>query len=285
MAAEQLARSHGVVIRTGAEAAQIVIRDDAVAGVRLVRNDEEISASAVLSTADPARTFLQLLDPVWLDPEFLLAVRNVKLRGCTAAVLYALDRLPDVSGLQDSAQSLAGVVSLTGSLDWLERAYDAAKYGSVSERPHVEFSVPTLRWPQLAPPGKHVLVAKVQYAPYGLRGNVAWDAALATALGETVTRTIARVSPNFASAVLHRAVVTPRDIETTFGLTEGAVTQGELTLDQILFMRPVAGWGQYVMPVSGLYLGGAGTHPGPGVIGASGLLAARRLLSDRGKRR
>ena len=284
-AAEQTARKHGVVFRTGADVAQIVIRDDAAAGVRLRANDEEIAARAVLSTADPARTFLQMVDPVWFDPEFLLAIRNIKFRGCTALVLYALDRLPELPGLSDARQALAGVVSLSGTLDSLEKAYDAAKYGSVSERPHVEITVPTLRWPQLAPPGKHVLTARVQYAPYALRGGASWDAATSTALGETVTRAIARVSPNFASAALHRVVLTPRDIEARFGLTEGAFTQGEITLDQILFMRPVAGWGQYAMPVSGLYLGGAGTHPGPGVLGASGLLAAQRLLTDWGKRR
>jgi phytoene dehydrogenase-like protein len=283
--AEQAARKHGVVIRTGAEVAQIVVRDDAVAGVRLRQNDEGIPARAVVSTADPARTFLHTVDPVWLDPEFLLAVRNIKFRGSTAVVLYALDRVPNVPGLSDAAQALAGVVSLTGNLDSLEKAYDAAKYGSISEQPHVEISVPTLRWPQLAPAGKHVLVAKVQYAPYALRSGATWDAATSSALGEAVTRQISRVSPGFASAVLYRVVLTPRDIEARFGLTEGAATHGELTLDQILFMRPVAGWGQYAMPVSGLYLGGAGAHPGPGVLGAPGLLAAQRLLTDWGKRR
>ena len=284
-AAEETARKHGVVIRTGADVAQIVVRDDAVAGVRLRLNDEEIPARAVVSTADPARTFLRLVDPIWLDPEFLLAVRNIKFRGSTAVVLYALDRLPIVPGLSDASQALAGVVSLTGNLDSLEKAYDAAKYGNISEHPHIEITVPTLRWPQLAPAGKHVLVAKVQYAPYELRGGAAWDAAMSSALGETVTKAITRVSPGFANTVLHRAVLTPRDIETRFGLTGGAVTHGELMLDQILFMRPVAGWGQYAMPVSGLYLGGAGTHPGPGVLGASGLLAAQRLVTDWGKRK
>ena len=283
--AEQTARKHGAVIRTGAEVAEIVIRDDAVAGVRLRTSDEEISATAVVSTADPARTFLHLVDPIWFDPEFLLAIRNIKFRGCTAAVLYALDRLPTLPGLADAAQALAGVVSLSVSLDSIEKAYDAAKYGGVAERPHVEISVPTLRWPQLAPPGKHVLLARVQYAPYSLRAGAAWDAAASSALGDTVTKTIVRASPTFAGTVLQRVVVTPHDIETRFGLTEGADTHGEITLDQILFMRPVAGWGQYAMPVSGLYLGGAGTHPGPGTMGASGLLAAQRLLTDWGKRR
>ena len=277
-AAEQAARKHNVTIRAGADVARIVVRDDAVAGVTLA-NGEEISAKVVLSTADPARTFLRMVDPVWLDPEFLLAVRNIKLRGCTAIVHYALDRLPDTPGLADASKALAGVVTLSGSLDALEKAYDAAKYGTVSEHPHVELTVPTLRWPQLAPAGKHVLVAKVQYAPYGLRG-AEWDAAATEAVGDKATKAISRVMPRFADAVVKRVVRTPADIERLHGLTEGAVTQGELTLDQILFMRPVAGWGRYAMPIDGLYLGGAGTHPGPGVLGASGLLAARRILAD-----
>jgi phytoene dehydrogenase-like protein len=279
-AAEQVARTHGVVFRTGADVAEIVVRNDVVAGVRLRQNDEEISSKAVVSTADPARTFLQMVDPVWLDPEFLLAVRNIRFRGCTAVVQYALDRLPELQGLSDAAQSLAAVVSLSGTLDSLEKAYDASKYGGVSEHPHVEITVPTLRWPQLAPAGKHVLVAKVQFVPHALRAGASWDAARANALGDVVTAAIARVSPSFPNAIVHRSVLSPRDIELRFGVTEGAVTQGEITLDQILFMRPVAGFGQYAMPIAGLYLGGAGTHPGPGVLGVSGLLAARRLLAD-----
>ena len=284
-AAEQIARTHGVALRTGADVTEIMVRDDAVAGVRLRQNGEEISAKAVVSTADPARTFLRMVDPVWLDPEFLLAVRNIRFRGCTAVVHYALDRLPELQGLPDPTQALAGVVSLSGTLDSLEKAYDASKYGGVSERPHIEITVPTLRWPQLAPPGKHVLVAKVQFAPYALRDGAAWDAARANALGDVVTQAIARVCPSFPSAIVQRSVLSPRDIEQRFGVTEGALAQGEMALDQILFMRPVAGWGQYAMPVGGLYLGGAGTHPGPGVLGVSGLLAARRLLADLGKRK
>jgi phytoene dehydrogenase-like protein len=284
VAAEQVARTHGVEFRTGADVAEIVVRDDAVTGVRLTRNDEQIAGKVVISTADPAHTFLKMVDPVWLDPEFLLQVRNIKFRGCTAVVQYALDRLPELQGLSEPTQALAGVVSLSGTLDSLEKAYDAAKYGEVSEHPHIEISVPTLRWPQLAPQGKHVLVAKVQFAPYTLRGGTRWDATRAEALGDVVTRAIARVSPGFPGVVVHRSVLTPRDIEARFGVTDGAVTHGEMTLDQILFMRPVAGWGQYAMPISGLYLGGAGTHPGPGVLGASGVLAARRVLTDWGKR-
>lgn len=283
-AAEAVARASGVAIRTGAAAAvaRIVVRDDAVAGVMLA-GGEEIAAPVVVSTADPARTLLQLVDPVWLDPEFLEAVRHIKFRGCTATVHYAVDALPGAPGLPRDA--LAGVVSLTSSVDALERAYDAAKYGQLSEAPHVELTVPTLRWPGLAPAGKHVVVARVQYAPYRLRDGAVWDAARAGALADAVTGAIERAMPRFAASILHRAVVTPRELAERFDLTEGAVTHGELTLDQILFMRPVAGWGRHAMPVEGLYLGGAGAHPGPGVTGGPGWLAAKRVQADAARSR
>lgn len=274
------ARANTVEIRAGMPVAAIRVRDDAVAGVAL-DNGDEIDATIVVSTADPARTLLGLVDPVWLDPEFLHAVRNIKFRGSTALVRFALDHLPDVPGLDDAPAALAGTVSLTPSLDALERAYDAAKYGEVSREPHVEISVPTLRWPSLAPSGKHVLLARAQYAPYHLRGGAPWDDTRSCALGETVTRAIDRVMPGFADAVLHREILTPAELETRLGITEGALTHGELTLDQILFMRPVPGWGRYATPIDGLYLSGIGAHPGPGVLGGAGWLAAKRI--SRGK--
>lgn len=273
----ELARQHGVTIRTNAEVARIIVRDDAVVGAALA-NGDEIAARVVVSTADPARTLLGLVDPIWLDPELLLATRQVKFRGSTAVVQYALDGLPETAGL--SPQALASVVSLTASLEKLERAYDASKYAQVSEEPHVEITVPTLRWPGLAPAGKHVLTATARYAPYALRDGRTWDAASAAALGDRVTTAIGRVVPRFAAAVRHRVVLTPRDLEARFALTEGALTHGEITLDQILFMRPLAGWGRYATPILGLYLGGSGSHPGPGVLGGAGWLAARRVLQD-----
>jgi phytoene dehydrogenase-like protein len=273
------ARANRVDVRTGARVASILVREDAVTGVAL-DNGDELSAPIVVSTADPAHTLLGLVDPVWLDPEFLHAVRNIKLRGCTAFVRFALDHLPDIRGLDDSSAALAGSVSLTPSLDAMERAYDAAKYGEVSTAPHIEISVPTLRWPSLAPDGKHALVARAQYAPYHLRGGAPWDDTRSCALGETVTSAIDRVMPGFTDAVLHREILTPADLEARFGVTEGAMTHGELTLDQILFMRPVPGWGRYAMPIDGLYLAGAGAHPGPGVLGGAGWLAAKRILRE-----
>ncbi|NOT32678.1 MAG: NAD(P)/FAD-dependent oxidoreductase [Candidatus Eisenbacteria bacterium] len=275
-AAERAARRAGVTIRTAAEVARIQVRDDAVVGVVLA-SGEEIAARAVLSTAEARRTMLDWVDPVWLDPEFMRDVQNIRFRGCTAIVLYALDALPAFKGLGAEA-SLGGMVSLTTSLVALEKAADAAKYGEVSERPHVEFSVPSVRWPNLAPGGKHVLVARVQYAPYRLKGGAKWDAARLDALANTTTAAIEAIAPGFGSRIVSRVAWSPADLEQRFGLTEGAPHQGELGLDQILFMRPVAGWGRHATPIAGLTLGGCGSHPGPGVLGGAGWLAAGRVL-------
>lgn len=279
VAAERAARGSGVVVRTGAPVRRIEVREYAVATV-VLESGEEIATRAVLSTASPAATLLDWLDPVWLDPEFLHAVGNIRYRGCTAFVAYALERLPDLPGLA-TPDAMAGVVSLTPSIPALERAADAVKYGTISERPHVEFTVPTLAAPGLAPDGRHVLVARVHYVPYRLRDGAAWDGARRDALEKTVTSAIEAVSPCFSSRILHQAAWSPRDLEERFGLREGATTQGELGLDQILFMRPVAGWGGHHTPISGLYLGGVGSHPGPGVLGGAGWLAAQRLMKDR----
>ena len=275
--AEALARKASVAIRLNARVEEITVRDDAVTGV-VLEGGEEIRAPIVVSTADPARTLLRMVDPVWLDPEFLNAVRHIKFRGCTAFVTYALDGLPPVQGIADPKAALAGIVSLTPTTIALEKAYDASKYGNVSEEPHVEFTVPSLRWPRLAPDGKHVLVARAQYAPYRLRQGATWDEARSSVLTERVTSSLQRVMPRLTDHVVDQSVITPAELEKRFGLTEGAVTHGEITLDQILFMRPVAGWGRHAMPIGGLYLGGAGAHPGPGVLGGPGWLAARRAL-------
>ena len=271
-AAEAAAKGSGVTLRSNAEVVQITVRDDAVSGVVLA-GGEEITAPVVISTADPSRTLLGLVDPVWLDPEFLHAVKNIKYRGSTAIVQYAVDRVPDVAGL-----STGGTLSLTATLDALERAADAAKYGTVADDPHIEIAVPSVRWPSLAPPGKHVLLATVRYAPYRLRDDTTWDVTRAAALADKVTSAVGRVIPRFAETIVARQVLTPVDIESRFAVTEGALTHGELMLDQILFMRPVPGYGRHAMPVDGLYLGGAGTHPGPGILGGAGWLAARQAL-------
>ncbi len=279
LAAQRAAERFRVTIRRGAAVQRIQVQDDAVTGV-VLQGGEEIAARTVLSTANPARTLLEWVDPIWLDPEFLREVGNIRHRGCTALVAYALERLPDVPGLPNP-EAMAGMISLTPTIPALEKAADAAKYGTVSERPHVEFTVPTLVTPDLATGGRHVLVARVQYAPYRLRDGATWDAGRRDALAKTVTTAIEAVSPCFSSRILHQAAWSPRDLEEQFGLREGAASNGELGLDQILFMRPVAGWGGHTTPIPGLYLGGAGNHPGPGVLGGAGWLAAGRILGDR----
>jgi phytoene dehydrogenase-like protein len=269
-AIEDVARAARVSIRTGTDVSEIVVRDDHVVGVALA-SGEEIGAPVVLSTLDPAAT-IRKVDPVWLDPGFLHAVRKIKFRGIRATALFAMDGLPDTTGLD-------GVVSCTPTTVALEKAYDAAKYGETSERPHVEFSVPTLRWPDLAPAGKHVVVAHIQYIA---NGSVSRSGGPAVAsLDDLITGVLDESLPGFTSRIRHRSILAPADLAERYGLTEGAVTHGELTLDQIMFMRPVPGSGQYAMPVTGLYLGGAGAHPAPGVLGGPGWLAARRVLRDR----
>src|SRR5690606_12747723 len=204
------------------------------------------------------RTLLGLVDPVWLDPELLHAAGNIRLQGCTTYVLYALDALPEPGGPDRAAELLRGVVSLTPNVDLLERAADAAKYGQVPAHPHIEVTAPTLHWPALAPTGRHVLVARVHYTPYRLRTPAERDAARTHDIADAATRAIDEELPGFAARVTARAALTPADLEQRFGLTEGAATHGELALDQILFMRPLAGYSRYATPIEGLYLCGAG---------------------------
>jgi phytoene dehydrogenase-like protein len=270
------ARARGVELRTGAEVVRILGRDDQVTGVAL-GSGEELDAAVVLSSLDPARTLLGLVDPVWLDPDFLLAVRNIKYRGSVVHTSFALDALPEFRGLPERDAALLGTLSLTASTLELERAADAAKYGRVSERPHVELQLPSLRWPELAPAGKQVLVARAQWAPYQLR-DAEWTAEVREAVGDTIAAAIERVAPGFSRLVRAREVLTPRELEARYGLTEGAASHGEMCLDQILFMRPVAGASHYALPLDGLFLCGAGAHPGNSVAGGAGWLAARQVL-------
>jgi phytoene dehydrogenase-like protein len=272
------ARNAGAVVRGGASVARILVREDAVSGV-VLKSGEEIAAKLVLSSADPHHTFLRLLDPVWLDPEFVHAVGNIKYRGSTAFVLYALDALPEFPGIDDPGRKLAGWVSLSPDMRTMERACDATKYGRIADRPHVEVTVPSLRWPETAPAGRHVVLARVQYLPWQLRDGAPWDDTARSALANRVDACIAEISPGFAERVTHRVTLGPRDIADRFGCHEGAFTQGEMMLDQILFLRPVPGWGRYAMPIRGLYLCGAGAHPGPGIPGGPGWLAARTALA------
>jgi phytoene dehydrogenase-like protein len=274
------ATAFGAEIRTGVEVARIGTKGGRATGV-VLRNGDEIAARRVVSGADPRRTFLDLCDPSRLDPAFVRAVRNFRYRGAWAKVNLALGTLPAFTALRDGGETaLRGTISISPSLDYLERAYDDAKYGRVSERPHLEIRIPSLADATLAPPSRHVMSIEVQYAPYHLRDG-AWDDRARDALGDRVIETLATYAPDLPNAVLHRQVFSPRDLENVFALTEGHAYHGELTLDQILFMRPVAGWSRYRTPVSGLYLCGSGTHPGGGIAGGAGAHAATEILKDR----
>lgn len=276
----EAAAQAGAEIRTSAEVASINVRDGAAVGVMLA-SGEEIRARAVISGADPRRTFLRLVGPVNLDPDFAGRVRNYRSSGTLAKVNLALAGLPSFAAVRsasDANQLLAGRIHIGPEIDYLERAFDASKYGEFSAEPYLEAVIPSLSDPQVAPAGKHVMSIYAQYASYKLRGTD-WDAQR-DALGDAVVNTLARYAPNLPELVLHRQVITPADLEEQLGSTGGHIFHGELGLDQLFSLRPMLGWAAYRTPFAGLYLCGSGTHPGLGVTGASGANAARECLKD-----
>ncbi len=194
----------------------------------------------------------------------------------------ALDALPDFTCRPGAGPHLRGALSISPSVDYMERAYDQAKYGEFSRRPYIDMVIPTLTDPSVAPPGKHILSCFVQYAPYKLASGD-WDAQR-EAFGDTVVDTIAEYAPNIRDIILHRQVLTPLDLEREFGLTEGNIFQGELTLEQLFFARPLPGWAQYATPIRNLWMCGSATHPGGGIMGAPGRNAALRVLGSRAAR-
>jgi phytoene dehydrogenase-like protein len=213
-----------------------------------------------------------------LPDEFVEDVRRYKFRGSSGKVNLALDTLPDFKALPGAGPHLRGAISISPGVDYMERAYDEAKYGHFSSRPYIDMVIPSLTDPSVAPPGKHVMSCFVQYAPYHLKdGN--WDDQR-EAFGDTVINTIAEYAPNIKDTILHRQVLTPLDIERDFGLTEGNIFQGELTLEQLFFLRPAPGWAQYRTPIRNLYMCGSATHPGGGIMGAPGRNAAMRILKE-----
>jgi phytoene dehydrogenase-like protein len=270
------ARSHGVEIKTGAGVSRIVVEQDRATGVQV--DGQTISARVVISNADPRRTFFDLVGAPLLEPRFMRRVRNIRFRGSTAKVNLALGDLPRFTTQTDGEAQLGGHILISPSLDYLERAYDEAKYGRFSRQPHLDVVIPSILDPSLAPAGQHVMSITMQYAPYHLREDD-WETQRET-LGDTIIDTLAEYAPNLKDLILHRQVITPLDWERDYGLTEGGIFHGQMGLDQLLFMRPVAGYGQYRTPIDGLYLCGAGAHPGGGVTGAPGFNAAREVLKD-----
>ncbi len=273
------ARAAGVEICTDSAVEHVLTNGGRARGV-VLESGEEIAADLVVSGAGPGVTLSRLVDPAVLDPEFLRQLRSVRYRGATAKVHLALGELPDFTCLRGDGPHLRGAISISPSIEYLERAADAAKYGRISEQPYLEAVIPSVADPHMAPPGKHAMSVLVQYAPYHLRDGQ-WDSARRDLLGDRVIQTLAQYAPNLRNAVEDRQVLSPADLESRWALEEGNIHQGEMTLDQFFFMRPVAGWSRYRTPIDGLYLCGAGTHPGGGVTGLSGFNAARRILRDR----
>ena len=274
------ARRAGAEVRVNACVQEIIVDKGAAAGV-VLSTGERIDARHVLSNADPRRTLLGLIDSVHLPREFSRLVRNIRVRGALAKVNFAVSSLPRLTGLdrldeRARAAALSGRVRLCPDIDAMERAFDASKYGRYADEPWIELTIPSIDDPELAPSGLHVVSAYVQFAPYALRGTT-WDAEKER-FGQVVTSTIAKWAPGFEQSVLGRQIITPLDLERTYGLSGGHIFHGELALDQLLIARPLLGWSQYQTPIRNLFLCGAGSHPGTGLDGRAGLLAAKALL-------
>ncbi|MDH3254385.1 MAG: NAD(P)/FAD-dependent oxidoreductase [Acidobacteriota bacterium] len=279
LACARAAEAHGATIRTEASVESILIKGGKAHGV-VLENGDEIQARTVISCCDPRRTFLGLVGEESLEGDFVQRINRYKFRGSSGKVNLAVDRLPQFRERSGSAH-LRGDVAIAPSIDYLERAYDEAKYGEFSRRPYINVVVPSLMDPSVAPPGKHVISCFVQYAPYHLKeGPEKWPEKR-EAFGDTVVDTLAEYCPGFKESILHRQVITPWDMEHEFGLSEGNIFQGELSLEQLLFQRPAAGWSRYRTPIQHLWMCGSGTHPGGGIMGASGQLAARSILESR----
>ena len=281
LAIADAARSLGAEIRTEAGVEKILVRRGRAEGV-VLNGGDELRARHVVSAVDPRLTFLGLVGGEHLDPEFTAQLGHFKLRGSSGKVNLALDRFPEFTCRPGDGPHVRGDIAIAPGVDYLERAFDEAKYGDFSKRPYLNVVIPSLSDPTVAPPGKHVMSIFVQYAPYQLReGPDAWPA-VREAFGDAVIDTLAEYCPSLKDSILHRQVLTPWDLEKEFGLSEGNIFHGELSLEQLFFLRPAPLWARYETPLLGLWLCASGTHPGGGIMGASGANAARRILEVAG---
>jgi phytoene dehydrogenase-like protein len=270
------ARAAGAVIRTNASVERIKVRNGRVDGVVLA-GGEEIQARIVASNLDPQQTFLRLLDERELPPDFMESIRKFRIEGTSCKINLAMSGLPSFRALPGApGPQHKATMHICPSIEYVERAWDDAKYGRPSRSPLLELTSPTMYDPSLAPEGKHIIGIFLQYAPYTLSEGT-WDE-LREPFADRVFELIEEYAPGFRSLVIDRQVLTPLDLERRFGITRGNIFHGEMSLDQMFVMRPVAGWAKYKMPVRGLYLCGSGAHPGGGVMGAPGYNAARAIL-------
>lgn len=279
------ARSSGVEIRLNSPVSEVVVKNGRAVGVAL-RDGKEIAAKVIVSSLDPNQTFLKLVDPNILPVDLVSSVRKYVYRGSSGKVNLALDAAPNLvcldmrsgDGVPQSKTALRGAISISPSVDYIERAYDQAKYGDFSQRPYIDIIIPSMIDPGMAPPGKHVMSCFVQYAAYSLEKG-SWEQRR-EAFGDAVVDTLCEYIPNLKDIIVYRQVLTPYDIEQSIGLTEGNIFQGELSLSQLFFLRPAPGYANYRTPVKGYYQCGSATHPGGGISGAPGRLAALRILKD-----
>lgn len=279
MACARAAAAAGAEIRTEAEVAHLLVRNGRCEGVAL-RNGDEIRARAVCSGLEPRLTMLGLAGPDHLPDDYAMRLGRYRLRGSSGKVNLAVDRLPEFTCRPGTGLHLHGDIAIAPSIDYLERAYDDAKYGAFSKRPFINMVIPSLTDPTVAPPGQHVISCFVQYAPYHLaEGPDTWPQHR-EAFGDTVVDTLEEYCPGLRDSILHRQVLTPWDLERDFGLTEGNIFHGELSLEQLLFLRPTWDSSRYRTPIRQLWLCASGAHPGGGIMGASGKLAALELLKS-----
>jgi len=265
----------GAEIRTNAEVIEVTIGNGVAGGV-VLSNGEEINARAIVSNADPKRTLLKLVDPMHLSPDFVMKLQHYRMPGTVAKVNLALSGLPRFTALKDNDEALSGRILIAPEIDYLERAFDDSKYGDFSKQPYLEIAIPSIADPSLAPAGKHVMSIYMQYAPFKLK-NSDWEKQRVS-LGDTVVKTLTRYAPNLPELILTHQIITPQDLEDTYGLTSGQIFHGELALDQFFTMRPLLDWAKYNTPIKNLYLCGSGTHPGAGLTGGSGANAAQEIL-------
>jgi len=272
------AREAGVEIRTKAAISKIIIKNGKAKGVALT-NGDELYADVISSSVDPRQTFINLMETGDVPSEFVDEIKRYKFRGSSGKVNLALDALPNFKCMPGPGAHLRGAISISPSVEYMERAYDDAKYGNFSRHPYIDMVIPTLTDPSVAPPGKHILSCFVQYAPYKLRPGLNWDDQR-EAFGNNVINTIAEYAPNIKDIILHKQVITPLDLEREWGLSEGNIFQGELSLEQLFFLRPVPGYARFRTPIKNLYMCGSATHPGGGIMGGPGRLAALEILKD-----
>ena len=277
LAIASAAREAGVEIRTEAAVERILVKEGRASGVAL-KSGEEIRCNVVSSSVDPHLTFEVFLEASELPADFLESVRRYKFRGSSGKVNLALSALPNFKCLPGEGAHLRGAISISPGTEYMERAYDDAKYGHYSKRPYIDMVIPSLTDPSVAPPGQHVLSCFVQYAPYKLAQGT-WDDHR-EAFGNNVIETISEHAPNLKGIIIGKQVLTPLDLEREFGLTQGNIFQGELSLEQLFFLRPVPGWAYYGTPVVNLYMCGSATHPGGGIMGANGRIASQVILRE-----